>query len=95
MWSFIKLKNSGAKISHFRANLLGKADMFNELRSMRRAISRRIDRALNFSASWIGRKSAESIEVTQRDDGVYQVTKGLSRRFAWRRGFRLRRLAEL
>ena len=28
----------------------------------------RIDRALNFSASWIGRKSAESIEVTQRDD---------------------------
>ena len=40
----------------------------NELRSMRLAISRRIDRALNFSASWIGCNSAESIEVTQRDD---------------------------
>ena len=33
---------------------------------MRLAISRRIDRALNFSASWIGRKSAESIRSTQR-----------------------------
>ena len=34
---------------------------------MRLAISRRVDRALNFSASWIGRNSVESIEVTQRD----------------------------
>ena len=63
----------------------------NELRSMRLAISRRIDRALNFSASWIGCNSAESIEVTQRDDGVYTVTKGLSLRFAWRRRFGSRR----
>ena len=48
----------------------GETARANESRSMRRANSRRIDRALNFFASWSGRKSAESIEVTQRDDGV-------------------------
>ena len=43
----------------------------NELRSMRLAISRRIDRALNFSALWIGgtrlkQPYADSITSTQR-----------------------------
>ena len=60
----------------------------HELRTVRVA-TRRTNRScveLLHLVDW--HNSAESIEVTQRDDRVYKVTKGLSLRIALRLRFR-------
>ena len=51
---------------------------YNELRSMRQAISRRIDRALKFSARGFPLTYTESIKTTRRSVRVYRVIAGCS-----------------